>query len=260
MADRVETITEDFHNIRGSFRIAGLLDIGTQASLVRLADGRFVMLDSYTLTGEVADFVARLTDDGARLAAIINVHPFHTVHVRDAHRRFPEARLYGTQRHADEAPELPWQPLRTEDPAMWAEFDGELEFTVPDGVHFVHRNDNVHFSSVLVRHVASNTVHVDDTLSYGKVPWVLRWTGISELFAFHPTLGMALEARPGAATDFRTWAQDLATRWRDVTTMCAAHIGIWRAPEGSDGAFQAEVENALARVASVLDAHDDEHR
>ena len=255
MADRVETINEDFHNIRGSFKIAGVVDIGTQASLVRLTDGRFVMLDSYTLSGEVAASVARLTDDGKKLAAILNLHPFHTVHVRRMHARFPDASLYGTARHAAKAPELPWQPLRTEDPALWAEFDGELEFTVPKGVHFVHRNQNVHFASVLVRHVASGTVHVDDTLSYGRVPWMLKWTGLSDVFVFHPTLASALVREAGAAEAFRTWAQDVATRWRDVTTVCAAHIGIWRAPEGSQGAFLRRVEAALDRVEPVLEAH-----
>lgn len=46
MADRIVEISEDFWNIRGSFKIGGLLDIGTQASLARLGDGRYVLLDS----------------------------------------------------------------------------------------------------------------------------------------------------------------------------------------------------------------------
>ena len=36
----------NFLNIRGSFKVGGLLDIGTQCSLVRRANGRFVFLDS----------------------------------------------------------------------------------------------------------------------------------------------------------------------------------------------------------------------
>jgi hypothetical protein len=40
------TVAEGFWNFRGSFRIAGILDVGTQAALVRLASGRYVLLDS----------------------------------------------------------------------------------------------------------------------------------------------------------------------------------------------------------------------
>ena len=48
-----------FHHIRGSFRIGGVVDVGTHCSLVEIADGRFAFLDSYTLTGEVLDEAIR---------------------------------------------------------------------------------------------------------------------------------------------------------------------------------------------------------
>ncbi len=50
MAEEIIQIAEDFWNIRGSFRIGGVVDIGTQASLVRLANGSFVLLDSYAIS------------------------------------------------------------------------------------------------------------------------------------------------------------------------------------------------------------------
>ncbi|MEM6930131.1 MAG: hypothetical protein AAF602_24540 [Myxococcota bacterium] len=256
MAERIETITEDFHSIRGSFRVAGLLDIRTQASLVRLADGRFVMLDAYRLQGELEREVLRLTDDGRALAAIVNLHPFHTVHVRAVHERFPEAKLYGTARHHSKYPELPWEPEKTEDPALHALFSADLEFSVPDGVDLVTSNDNVHFGSVLAYHPASGTVHVDDTLSFAEMPSVVQWIGIADVFAFHPTLSAALRPEPGAAAAFRTWAQDLATRWSRATTVCTAHVSIWR---GEPGAFQSRVLKALDGVASTLDAHARKH-
>ena len=253
MADRVVEMDEGFFSIRGSFRIAGLVDIGTHASLVRLSDGRFAMLDSYTLSGEVEARVAELTDNGATLAAILNVHPFHTVHVGAMHRRFPKAKLYGTARHADKAPDLPWEPLHTENPELHALFADDLAFSVPAGVQLVTSNDNVHFSSVLVRHRASGIVHVDDTLSYVKMPSAVRFVGLTDVFVFHPTLSAALHRAAGAAAAFRTWAQDLATDWRDAKAMCTAHIGIWRASEGD--AFDRRVLGALERVSSTLTAH-----
>ena len=36
---RILKLSADFWNIRGSFKLGGLLDIGTQASLLRLASG-----------------------------------------------------------------------------------------------------------------------------------------------------------------------------------------------------------------------------
>ena len=124
-------IAPDFWNIRGSFKIAGLLDVGTQVSLVRRANGKFVFLDSYTLSDEVEREVRSLTNGGADVEAILNVHPFHTVHVRRMHERFPSAKLYGTARHIAKFPELPWEPLRTEDAALHEELAVDFDFPCP---------------------------------------------------------------------------------------------------------------------------------
>jgi hypothetical protein len=48
MSGKILHVADDFWNIRGSYRVGGVIDVGTQASLVRLASGKFVMLDSYT--------------------------------------------------------------------------------------------------------------------------------------------------------------------------------------------------------------------
>ena len=66
---RLIQIAEDFWNIRGSFRIGGLLDIGTQASLLRCADGRFVFLDSLSLAPDIMQQVEALTGGGKALTA-----------------------------------------------------------------------------------------------------------------------------------------------------------------------------------------------
>ena len=81
MADELIQIADGFWNIRGSFKIAGLIDVGTQMSLVQLRSGDFVLLDSYALSGEVERQVRALTDGGRAVRAILNLHPFHTVHV-----------------------------------------------------------------------------------------------------------------------------------------------------------------------------------
>lgn len=251
MGDRIEEIGEGFWNIRGSFRIAGVVDIGTQCSLVRLASGRFVFLDSYRLEGDVHARVMALTDGGAAVEAILNLHPFHTVHCRWMHAAFPDALLFGSRRHKEKFPDLPWQRARVEGRAVAERYAGEFDFTRPEGVDYISANENVHFSSVLARHVASRTLHVDDTLSALDLPWPLRSFVPPQRLSFHPALALALEKRPGAADDFEDWARWLARSW-DVRTVCAAHNAI--VPFG-EGGFGSAVAAALRRVQPVLHLH-----
>lgn len=251
MSDRIIEIAEGFWNIRGHFRVLGLLDVGTQSSLVRLRSGRFVLLDCYALSGEVRATVERLTEGGALLDAIVNLHPFHTVHVRAVAKAFPNAKLYGTARHHAKLPDLPWQPERTETDACAALFAEELDLSVPAGVALVPDNENLHFGSVLAFHRASRTLHVDDTLNWLPLPWGAR-------LAFHPTLGQVLERRPGAADAFRAWAQGLVERCRSVDHICTAHARKLAPPAGA-GEIANWVQEALRRVEGTLQKHARRH-
>lgn len=223
MSDRIIKITDEFWNIRGSFRIMGFLDIGTQASLVRQANGKYLFLDSYTLVGSVKRQVLAATNDGADIEAILNLHPFHTVHCARMHRDFPNAKLYGTARHLDKFPDLPWESELTEKIALHDRYSDILDFTVPRGVDFISKNESVHFSSVLAYHPASKTIHSDDTLMYLNLPFPLNLFGPSHPISFHPTLGQALEKREGAAAEFRQWADELTDNWSSAVNLCAAH-------------------------------------
>ena len=64
---RIIKVTDDFWNIRGSFKIGGILDIRTHASLVRRQNGEYVFLDSLTLSDEVMESVLAETDGGKKL-------------------------------------------------------------------------------------------------------------------------------------------------------------------------------------------------
>lgn len=248
MKDRIVQLADGFWNIQGVFKIAGLLDIGTQASLVRLKSGKFVLLSAYTLTGDVADSVLKLTDQGRALEAVLHTHPFHTVHVQAVAKQFPHAKLYGTQRHQQKAPDLPWQSLRTDSPELHALYQDDLSFSVPQGVDFISANENLHFSSVLVFHPASKALHVDDTLTWTPLPLV---GGLS----FHMTLKSVLQKRPGAAAEFRNWAQSLITQCEGVEHLCTAHARPMP-PVSSLGTTAPElVRKALANVEKILTAH-----
>ena len=247
MSDHIHQIADDFWNVRGSFRIFGVVDIGTQTSLVRKADGRFLLLDSYPLRGDVLAEVESLTDGGSTIDAVLNLHPFHTVHVESTHERFPHADLYGTARHASRAPDLPWQSTRTEDPAL-GELFPDLEFSVPAGVHLIPDNEHHHFASVLAFHPSSRVLHVDDTLMHTKIPFM---SGVR----FHPTLKNVLKQEAGAVRAFREWARQLIERCGSVDHLCAAHT---RPLVSSDGgsSIADRVASALDGVSGVLDAHE----
>ncbi len=245
-------VADNFINIRGSFKIGGLIDIGTQCSLVRRANGRFVFLDSYALSGAVQREVDALTNGGKDVEAILNLHPFHTVHVRAMHQRYPKARLYGTARHLSRFANLPWQKMRTEQARLHALFDEDFEFSVPRGVDFISANENVHFSSVLVLHRASRTIHVDDTLMYVRLPLPMRTLGFRDILAFHPTLRQALEKRKGAGQDFHDWAKELAKDWRDAENLCAAHTAALTAAENEGASLHDRILAALDKVSGTL--------
>ena len=251
MSEGIIKAAEDFWNIRGDFKIGGILNIGTQCSLVRLHNDRFVLLDAYALSGEIKAAVDETTDNGALLDAIINLHPFHTVHVEATHVMYPKAKLFGTRRHVEKFPNLPWQSMLVESAEFAAAYAEDFSFTVPGGVDFISSNENLHFSSVLAYHKASRTIHVDDTLMYLPLPGLIGKLRAPKL-SFHPTLFLTLEARSGAAAEFRAWAQQLATSWVEAENLCAAHSAT--IVQSND--LSRQILDALGRVEKVLRKHE----
>ena len=94
---------------------------------------------------------------------------------RVMHELFPEARLYGTQRHPDRFPELHWEEVRSEDEELHEWYCDDLDFTIPRGVDLIAANEDVHFASVLAYHRASGTIHVDDPLGAARAVSLLAW-------------------------------------------------------------------------------------
>ncbi|MFK7985059.1 MAG: hypothetical protein AB8I08_03435 [Sandaracinaceae bacterium] len=252
-----------FYNCRGSYKIRGLIELGTQCSLVRRSNGEWVFLDTYTLDDATRAWVEEKTGGPDKVSAILNLHPFHTMHTEAMHNQFPSARLYGTDRHIARFADLAWQPERTESEALHALFADDFDFSVPPGVHFVPDNENLHFASVLAIHRASKTLHVDDTLLQVRIPWFLRWWpslwGTRELTRFHPTLAKVLEERPGAVSAFREWAADLVERCGDVENLVAAHSRVLRPKRDGGPPIKVRVAAAFANVEKTLAAHHAVH-
>ena len=252
-----QAIGPGFWNLRGSFKLGGVVDIKTHVSLVQRANGKFVFRESYTLPPAARAEVDALTNGGADVEAVLNLHPFHTVHVPQMQADFPEARHYGSARHVAQHPEGDWQPGRVEDDAVQAEFSEDLRFSVPAGVDYISANPNVHFSSVLAYHPASGTIHSDDTLMVLQLPGPLG--GLGRSVRFHMTLAQALERRPGAAEDFRAWAEQLADDWGDAQNLCAAHVANLTAADNGGAPIQARIRSALDSVAGTLRRHRKRH-
>lgn len=252
----MQQLAEDFWNFRGSYKVAGILDLGTQMSLVRRRNGRFVLLDSYACGEEDRRRLLALTDGGSRIDAIINVHPFHTLHCHAMHRLVPAARLIGTRRHRQHAPELPWENRVIEDAGAQVDFAEDLDFSVPAGLDLVTDDDRVHAASVLVRHRRSGIVHVDDTFNVLAAPGVLGRLFPQSRLKFHPMLRRSLKQQSGAADAFDAWARALAGRWAGTPIVCAAHSAVRHLP--ADG-WSTEVLRALDDVQSVLARHRDTH-
>jgi hypothetical protein len=248
-------VADGFWNIRGSFMIAGIYDLGTHASLVRRASGKFLLLDSCAITDDTRRWIHEQTRDGEDLEAILNLHPFHTLHVRSVHEAYPRAKLYGTARHHAKLGELPWEPLLTESAALHEVFHEDLGFSVPRGVELIPKNEKLHFSSVLAFHHASKTLHVDDTLLYMRLPWPIRLFK-PDMTSLHPTLAAVLEPRAGAAADFRAWARELVERTGDVQNLCAAHSTVLLARKNEGASIASRVEAAVRNVEGKLEAHE----
>lgn len=248
----MDRLHHDFWNFRGSFKIAKVVDIGTQMSLVRRANGRFIALDSYALADEDTAQLLALTEQGRLVDAIINLHPFHTLHCNALRAVLPDARLIGTRRHHAQLPGLTWDPGCIEDASTQAEFADDLAFSVPCGVDFISADDSVHVASVLVRHRASGIVHVDDTINVLKPPALLSAVLPAPRLRFHPMLAKALQKRPGAADEYATWARDLARTWAGTPIVCTAHSSVRDlSPDG----WETEILAALEDVESKLERH-----
>ena len=247
----MQALADNFWNFRGVHRV-GMLDVGTHMSLVRRPGGRFVVIDGCALDPPQRERMLALTGGGAQVDAVVHVHPFHTLHVEQTHRLFPQARLHGTARHRELAPRLPWSQTPVETWRADHPLADVLELSVPDGVDFVCPDERVHLASVLVRHRQSGIVHVDDTFNVFQAPgWLGRLLPQSSL-RMHPMLASALRREPGAADAYERWSRGLARAWSQTRIVCAAHMKVRRLPAGG---FAGEVEAALARVSRTLQRH-----
>ncbi|SDI53663.1 hypothetical protein [Alloyangia pacifica] len=243
MTRRLVNLGSGFWNIRCTMKVAGIVNIGTQVSIVRLRSGRFVFLDSYALNGEIRELVMGLTQDGSLVEAVLNLHPFHTLHCAAMARDFPDAKFYGSERHRRVCASVPWEAENVESPSVAEKYSRDLEFSLPAGIQYFSENEKVHAGSLLAFHPASGSLHVDDTLNVLPVPGALR--GYVPRLVLHPTLGAAMKAEEGSNEKFCRWLEDIGARWCGTKSVCAAHNGVARFAEGD---FEQVMRGLAART------------
>ncbi|WP_296403045.1 hypothetical protein [Psychrobacter sp.] len=245
MSHNIIDLGSGFWNIRGSFKLGGLIDVGTQCSLVQLESGKFIFLDSYTLSDEVRDEVMALTNNGEKVEAILNLHPFHTLHCAQMAKDFPKAINYGSIRHKEKVPEVNWAEELVESKAVTERYP-ELQFSIPLGIYYISPNEMVHASSLLAYHPASQSLHVDDTFS---TPPAKILNVIMPELSLHPMTKKALTDHPTAGQDYCDWAESIADKWQDTRNFCAAHSQLVRfAPGEFKAALLAAVEKARPKL------------
>lgn len=249
MTEAIHDLGQGFWTIRGDLKLGGVLNVGTQAGLVRLSNGGFAMLDSYPLSGNIRDRVMQLTDQGRAVRAVLNLHPHHTLHCAGIARDFPQAKLFGSRRHWDKHPNLDWQPQPVESPEVAAMFAADLQFSLPQGINYIDGNDRVHAGSLLAWHMASRTLHVDDTINLMPVPRLLKRLFPKPRVFLHPTMAQAMKPEPDALAELRDWIAELAAQCHDLRHLCAAHSGLRRFQPGE---FSRELQAAFRRVEGKL--------
>jgi len=223
-------IGTNFWNVRASFPILkGLVDIGTHMSIIKLNNGKFLIVSTVPLHPELKQELDALTDNGAKLEAVVATHPFHTLAFPGFHQTYPKVPFYGTPRHIRKQKDIPWAGA-VNDPAvmkMW-EADG-VYLRIPDGGEFVAPvpEEYNHWSSVWVFHKESKSIHIDDTINYFSNPSMLmkvvgKKKGCME---FHDSIkGPALYPKTDSPAKFKTWVENIIKDW-DFDNLCCAHIG-----------------------------------
>jgi hypothetical protein len=98
-----------FYNLKTPFVMYGVIDIGTQMSLLRLqSTDRFLVIDTCAMSSGAKEEFDRLTSNGTLIDAVIATHPFHTIYFEAFHAMYPTLKYYGTPRHIKTIPSITW--------------------------------------------------------------------------------------------------------------------------------------------------------
>ncbi|KAL0488105.1 hydroxyacylglutathione hydrolase [Acrasis kona] len=219
-------IGPNFWNIRGNFRVMAVVNIHTQMSVIKLPNGKFLIVDTIDLTSDLKSALDRMTNNGANIEAIIGVHPFHTTYFKAFYDAYPTVPFYGTPRHLRVVKDIPWKgDLNQQN--IRNKWNPDVEIRLPAGAEFVNpQPEDNHFNSAWLFHKPSRTMHIDDTVIYAdEDSLVLKIFGIKKGdMIFHPKIDPGLYNYPAAPFEFRDWVLKVIKDW-DFDNIVCAHLG-----------------------------------
>ena len=207
-------VGENFYNLRSSLYMFKFVNIGTQMSFIRLSSGKFLVVDCIDLSSKaVKAEVDQLTENGSLIEAVLGVHPFHTLFFPSFRKMYPNASYYGTPRHLRNLPDMNWSGSLGDEStrSLWEE-EG-IFMRIPDGAEFENPREDVHFSSVVLFHSPSKTLHVDDTINYfenSSLP--LRLLGKKDGLMEFWMLEKGLDHTSDSPVKFKTWVERIPDR------------------------------------------------
>eukprot|EP01038_Epipyxis_sp_PR26KG_P012191 gene12191-16332_t len=208
----------------GKSKQGGLVNVGVQMSFIRLSNGRYLIIDTISVTNEAKAEIDHLTESGSLIEAVIATHPFHTLYFKPFQKIYPGVNMYGTPRHIRNIPDVKWEGDVNDEVVrkMW-ENEG-IFMRIPDGAEFVSPVENNHFSGVFVFHSASRTIHINDTIMYIVNPTCLmRFAGLThgKMFIHNFT---SFYPNADAPYQFKSFLEKLINDW-DFDNLCCGHSG-----------------------------------
>lgn len=183
------------------------MDIGTQMSLIRLNNGKFLVVDTCDVSDSAKSEIDTLTENGSLIEAVIATHPFHTMYFSSFYKIYPHAAFYGTPRHIRNINSIPWCGLITDPEVMksWEVHDVYIRIT--QGADFVNPA-----MSALVYHQESRTLHDNDTINAHP----------DGTMDFHPQVLNGLFRTADGPGQFYSFIRSIIEEW-DFKNLAAGH-------------------------------------
>lgn len=251
----LKSIGTRFWNANQDMYVGYVLDIRTQMNIIQLESGKFLVLDTISLTPDLKSDIDQLTNYGKSIEAVIATHPFHTLHFPKFFDAYPTATYYGTPRHIKNQKQIKWAgDVSTED--VQRKWNPEVEMAIPEGTEFVDPPESNHFASMFVYHRASKTLHVDDTVMFMENPGcLLRCLGFpQDSMNFHVTLKWnGLNPTANAGYQFKNFIQRKVIDAWDFDNIVTAHAG------NMIGGAKAKLQATLDAAEPIFEAHAKKH-
>lgn len=130
---QLNQIGPGFWNVRASFKLFKIVDIGTHMSVIQLRNGNFLVIDTVEMNDQLKTELDQLTNNGTKIEAVVGVHPFHTLAFPGFYKLYPDAKYYGTPRHLRKLKDIKWTGELDNCKESLSKWEPEVELRIPAG-------------------------------------------------------------------------------------------------------------------------------